>query len=124
MHRSLLRTTPLLAAVALTTACATSTPPPSGPSPVWGRVCNQGRPVLVVRNESPYSVQVVESRIGSGRRDVVAELGPGRHEVHVRNEPGYSYRVERLGGGAVRASTSRASLRAQAISLERECRPS
>lgn len=124
MHRSLLRTTPLLAAVALTTACATATPPRPGPSLVWDRVCDQGRPVLVVRNESPYSVQVVESRIGSGRREVVAELGPGRHEVRVRNEPGYSYRVERLGGGTLRASTSRASLQERAVSVERECRPS
>lgn len=122
MIRSLLRTMPLAAAV-LTAACAASAPPRSGP-PVAGRLCEVGRPVLVVRKESAYSVQVVASGTGSGSRHVVAELGPGRHEVRTPNDRGYDYRVERIGGGAVRVTTTRASLHTRAVSLQRECRPS
>ena len=122
MHRSPLRTAPLLAAAVLTAACAASAPPRSGP-PAAGRLCEAGRPVLVVRNESAYSVQVVARRMGWGRREVVAELGPGRHEVRIPNDRGYSYRVERLDGRAVPVTTTRASLHTYAVSLERECRP-
>lgn len=122
MHRSLLRTAPLLAAVALTTACAASAPPRSGP-PAAGPLCEAGRPVLVVRNEAAYSVQVVARRMGRGSREVLAELGPGRHEVRLPNDRGYTYRVERIGGGAIPVTTTRASLHTRAVSLERECRP-
>lgn len=123
MHRSLFQTTTLLAAAVLTAACAASSP--AAREARSGAVCDAGRPVLVIRNDSGMTLQIVESRIGSGGRQVVAEIGPGRTEVNVRNDWSYGYSAEPSGGGQTLAgTTSRARVPERTVSMERECRPS
>lgn len=123
MHRVLIQTTALLAAAVLTAACAAS--PAGTRQPRSGAVCEEGRPVLVVRNDSGLTLQVVESRIGSGGRQVVAEIGSGRTEVNIRNDWSYGYNAEPSGGGqTLAATTSRARVPERAVSMERECRAS
>lgn len=123
MHRTLFQTAALLAAAVLFAACATASP--SARQARSGVVCEEGRPVLVVRNDSGLTLQIVESRIGSGGRQVVAEVGSGRTEVNIRNDWSYGYSAEPSGGGQVLAgTTSRARVPDRAVSMERECRPS
>lgn len=123
MHRTLFQTTALLSAAVLTTACAASSP--AARQAQSGAVCQAGRPVLVVRNDSGMTLQIVESRIGSGGRQVVAEVGAGRTEVNIRNDYSYGYSAEPSGGGQFLAgTTSRARVPDRAVSMERQCRPS
>lgn len=121
MHRSLIRTTPLLAAALLVNACAGATT--GTRQPRSGVVCEDGRPVLIVRNDSGMTLQIVESRIGSGGRMVIREIGPGRHEIDVRNDWTYSYSAQRAGGGNTLAATSWRGQPDRSVTLDRECRP-
>jgi hypothetical protein len=123
MHPLLLRTTPLLATLVLAAACASSRPQASAAA-LSGYVCDQGNPVLVVRNTSGREVEIVESRTGSGGRAVIAVVGSGRHEVRIRNETAYSYVAQEVGGGTVFSATSRPRVRERAVILEKECRES
>jgi hypothetical protein len=119
MHRPLFRIVPLLAMAALTAACASSRPRPAA-EPTSGIRCETGRPVLVVRNDSGREVEIVESRIGSGGRTVIALVPSGRHEVAIRNEFGYGYvaqfaQTDQVVAGATLAHRSRE------VTLERTC---
>jgi len=118
MTRALLRATPLLAAAALTAACATASR--SRTEPV--AVCDTGRAVLVVRNDSAREVEIVESRIGSGALVVVGLVPTGRQELPIRNEPGYSYHARVPGSRAVLASSSQRPFDSRSVTLERTCR--
>ena len=122
MHRILVQAAPLVAAIVFSSACASAGVQPGQAE--QDDDCQNSNAVLVVRNETGGEVQIVESRIGSGGQTVVTTLGPGRHEVRIRNEPGYSYSAQRVGGGATLAATSRPRAGDRAVTLERECRPS
>ncbi len=122
MYRMLVRATPLAAALVLSTACA-SAGVQAGQAPS-DDYCQNSNAVLIVRNETGGDVQIVESRTGSGGRTVVTTLGPGRHEVRIRNEPDYAYSAERVGGGETFAATSAPRAGDRSVVLERECRPS
>ncbi|HEX6911734.1 MAG TPA: hypothetical protein VF142_15130 [Longimicrobium sp.] len=122
MHRIRVQAAPLLAALVLSSACASGGVQPGQAG--HDDDCENSSAVLVVRNQSGGEVQIVETRIGSGGRTVVTTLGPGRHEVRIRNEPGYAYAAERVGGGATLAVTSRPRAGDRAVTLERECRSS
>jgi|GEM_PF-6699994 len=120
MYRALFKATPLLAAIVLSTACASSNV--RGGQREWSAPCSTGDAVLIVRNDSGGEVEIVESRIGSGGRTAIAVVGSGRHELRIRNEPTYSYHAQRVGGGAVLAGTSRPRASDRDVVLERECR--
>jgi hypothetical protein len=123
MIRTLFKAVPLLAAAVLTAACASAGGPAAQSN---GRVpCEQGDAVIVVRNQTNAVIQIVESRIGSGLRSVIGEVGPGRHELRVRNDYSYAYAAQRVDGrGGVLAVTSRPRrLAASAVRISRECRP-
>lgn len=114
----------VLLAVAMVTAACASAGGPAAQSD--GRVpCAQGDAVIVVRNQTNAVVQIVESRIGSGLRSVIGEVGPGRHELRVRNDYSYAYAAQRVdGAGGVLAATSRPRrLASSAVRINRECRP-
>lgn len=123
MIRALFKATPLFAAAVLTAACASAGGPPAQSD---GQVpCAQGDAVIVVRNQTNAVVQIVESRIGSGLRSIIGEVGPGRHELRVRNDYTYAYAAQRVDGrGGVLAVTSRPRrLASAAVRINRECRP-
>lgn len=122
MHRILVQAAPLFAALVLSSACASAGM--QAAEAEHDDYCENSNAMLIVRNQTSGEVQIVESRIGSGGMTVVTTLGPGRHEVRIRNEPGYSYSAQRVGGGATLAATSRPRAGDRAVTLERECRPS
>lgn len=108
----------LALAVATMLGCA-SAPSLESPGPVPN--C-EGISVLVVFNSTSQMVEVMEYR--RGNEDVqhrVARVGPGTHEVTVRSEGDYLYRLVRVplsGADAQRQVTSGGTLR-----YNRECRP-
>ena len=123
MIRALFKAAPFFAAAVLAAACASAGGPAAQSS---GRMpCAEGNAVIVVRNQTNAVVQIVESRIGSGLRSVIGEVGPGRHELRVRNDYSYAYAAQRVdGAGGVLAVTSRPRRRASsAVRISRECRP-
>ena len=101
-----------LACTAFALACARQAPAP--PTDTETSVC-QGTRMLVVRNNTGHSMDIVESRIGSGARDVVATVGPGRHEMTIRN--GYSYHARPSPGVRLGPARSR-----QDVTLDHVCR--
>jgi len=120
MYRALIQTS-LLAAAAVAAGCASSGVQPAA-EPTSGVVCENGSAVLVVRNASGREVEIVESRIGSGGRVVVAIVGQGRHEVAIRNEWVYAYAAKPAGDDRVMAATSMTRTRDRSVTLERDCK--
>jgi hypothetical protein len=108
--------TPVLALLLLLSGCATA---PKMEEPV--QTCH-GTVTLVVRNHTDSHVEVVESRSGSGSRTVIAIVGPGSHEVTIRNETGYYYSARIVGGSNSVAAESRPRVRDRGITLQRICR--
>lgn len=121
MYRSLVPTSLFAAAALAAAGCASSRVQPAAES-LSGVVCETGSPVLVVRNASGREVEIVESRIGSGGRAVVAIVGQGRHEVAIRNEWVYSYAAQPAGDDRVLAATSLTRTRDRSVTLERDCK--
>lgn len=121
MYRALVHTSLFAAAGLITAGCASSGVQPAA-EPASGVVCQTGSAVLVVRNASGREVEIVESRIGSGGRVVVAIVGQGRHEVAIRNEWGYSYAAKPAGDDRVLAATSLTRTRDRSVTLERDCK--
>jgi hypothetical protein len=123
MNRAMIRVLPLAALLAAA-GCATAGASGAQRPGAWG-VCETGEAVLVVRNNSGQTVEIVESSINSAARPVIASLTTGSHEVRVRNEPGYSYTAQLVGPqGRTLAATSRPRNRDRQVILERRCRPS
>jgi hypothetical protein len=77
--------------------------------------CQSGHAVLVVHNRGG-SVDIVEGRTGSNARSVVALVGPGSHEVKIRNSWAYHYFARRQSDGRI------ASGRNGSVEIHRECR--
>jgi hypothetical protein len=120
MQRSWLPRTLVLSAVLLAAACAkpsSEDPPPASPAARW---CEE-TPVLIVTNNSGGDVEIYEAR-SSATRVVIAIVAPGRHEISVRAESGYSYGARLLGGKTTLASTGRPRVRDHSVTLNRECR--
>lgn len=121
MRTASFKSAPLLASLVLAAGCASSRVQPAAAGPV-DYVCERGNPVLVVRNASGREVEIVETRIGSAGRAVIAVVGNGRHEVRIRNESRFAYAAQPVGGGTVYAVTSRGRVRERTVLLEKACR--
>jgi hypothetical protein len=107
--------TPVLALLVVLSACATA---PQTEEPV--QTCH-GTMTLVVRNHTDSHVEVVESRSGSGSRTVIAIVGPGSHEVTIRNETGYHYSARIVGESNPVAAETRQRVRDRGVTLQRIC---
>ncbi len=80
----------------------------------------EGAPVLVVRNNATYAVEIWESgTLESGR--VIATLPPGKHELTIRPEADYQYSARREGGGSTATSLT-GSADFGPVQLTKECR--
>jgi hypothetical protein len=96
----------------LLSACVTT--PQEEPEGDW---CSE-LPILVVRNDSGTSVDIVETR--RGNLNVIATVGPGRHELEIRREAAYSYSA-RSPNGQLLATLNRPRARDRTVTLERRC---
>jgi hypothetical protein len=96
----------------LLSACVTT--PQEEPEGDW---CS-GLPILVVRNDSGTSIEIVETR--RGNLNVIATVGPGRHELEIRREAAYSYLARSL-TGEVLVTMNRPRARDRTVLLERRC---
>lgn len=112
MQKNSLRATLFVACGALAAGCAKQAP--AEPTERVSGVCD-GERLLVVRNNTGYTMDIVESRIGSGARVVIASVGPGRHEIAIRNAYSYSARP----GPDVRVGLARS---ANDVMLDYQCR--
>lgn len=112
MHRPLAVLASILAFSLGLPACVTTAQ--EEPDGEW---CT-GTPILVVRNDSGTSVEIVESRRGSV--SVISTVGPGRHHLEIRPEAAYSYSARSLTGELL-ATLDRPRARDRTVTLERRC---
>lgn len=79
--------------------------------------------MLAVSNNTPYEVEIYETRIGSGGRMVVAMVSPGYRVLDVRTGPGVSHGSRIVGGDETISATSRPRTRdGHTVDLRYICR--
>lgn len=107
-----------MSTLVLVAACVSAGSGGEQPAPV--ERC-EGRAVLMVRNSTGGDIELHESR--NGARTLIAVLGPGVHEIDIRNESGYSYVARPIYDEDAYAATSRPRARDRRnVAMSRECR--
>lgn len=97
-------------------ACGPMKPAEPEPVEVW---CT-GSPVLVVRNHTGYTLELVEYRRGSGGRTVIGMAGPGVSRHAIKPTSDYFYFTRRRPGAVSNGSETSSRYR-QEVEFDREC---
>jgi hypothetical protein len=110
-----LHTSVVMALVIVGSACAVSRPPEQQAAS-FSPWCEDGRPTLIVRNDSDVDIEIVE-----GRNILIALLPVGYHEVQIRGDRITNHFARPVGQRRSLSSSWRPRPGAS-VTLTRECR--
>jgi hypothetical protein len=79
-----------------------------------------GTAVLLVENQVGFAVDILETHRGTNATAMIAQVGPGSHEITIRSEAEYSYRA--LAPRSTAIQDQRRVTRGSAVRLVRQCR--